>query len=107
VRLIAEFDNLLLSHADRSHLFEPRHRARIMTANGIVAGTVLIDGFVGGTWKLVSGGGVTTVRVQPFSTLSEGDEVAIGYEACRLLEFSAVEPAAGRIDLLPPAEPVS
>jgi hypothetical protein len=107
VRLIAEFDNLLLAHAERHRIFEHHHLGRIITVNGLVAGTVLIDGFVGGTWKLVAGDGTTTIRIRSFSGVDDGDKVAIIDEATRLLDFTGVEPSVRRIDLLPLSEPVS
>lgn len=46
-RFLPEFDNVLLSHVDRSHVVADEHRALFM-ANNFVIGTVLIDGFVDG-----------------------------------------------------------
>ena len=43
---------MLLSHADRSRIIADDHRQRLMTANGVGPGTVLVDGFVGWTWKI-------------------------------------------------------
>ena len=48
VRLIPRFDNLVLSHADRSRILGDMPPSRIVTNNGIVHATILVDGFVGG-----------------------------------------------------------
>ena len=50
-RFIAAFDNLVLSHADRSRIVPAEHRSRITTRNLQVLPTVLLDGFVAGTWQ--------------------------------------------------------
>ena len=54
--------------------------------NGVFPGTVLVDGFVAGTWELVGKGESTSIRVQPYVRL--GDEVLdeVTAEASRLLE---------------------
>jgi hypothetical protein len=52
VRLVAPFDNLTLSHADRSRIISDDHRKRLGTMNGLVPGMVLVDGFVAGCWRL-------------------------------------------------------
>src|SRR5258708_1746733 len=44
VRLVAEFDNLILSHADRARVISEQNRKRLFTRNGIFPGTVLVDG---------------------------------------------------------------
>jgi hypothetical protein len=56
VRFLAEYDNLLISHADRTRVLSENHRRQVFTINGIVKGTILYDGFVVATWK------VTTTR---------------------------------------------
>ena len=50
VRLLGEFDNLILSHADRRRVVPERDRTRLSTRNGMQPATVLLDGTVAGTW---------------------------------------------------------
>jgi hypothetical protein len=90
-RLLAEFDNVLLSHADRTRILGEDARQRVMTSNGLIPGTVLLDGFVGGTWKLERGPGRAILRIQPFRELSRADTTALSLEGDRLLEFGAAE----------------
>ncbi len=87
VRLAAEFDNLLLAHADRSRVVRPDRLKRFYTINGIFPGSVLIDGFVAGMWRLASTKSTATVTVELFGAVRERDQVA--QEAERLLEFCA------------------
>ncbi|GAB7185130.1 winged helix DNA-binding domain-containing protein [Kitasatospora sp. Ki12] len=85
VRLIAPFDNLLLSHADRTRVLPEEYRGRVMTQNGIVLGTLLVDGLVAGSWRLT---GEQEVVVQPFAPLRRADRQAAEAEAERVLAFA-------------------
>jgi hypothetical protein len=98
VRLVAPFDNILLSHADRARNISDEHRRRLFSGrNGVFPGTVLVDGFVAGTWELVGKGEATTMRVHPYTSLDADDVVA---EGNRLLElaFGVAEPA---VEIIP------
>ncbi|KIQ25298.1 hypothetical protein RT97_23985 [Variovorax paradoxus] len=88
-RLVAEWDNLLLSHVDRSRVMSEAHRARVFTVNGIVRGTVLLDGLVSGTWKIERAKNAATVVLEPFARWSKADRLGVQEEAMRLLAFAA------------------
>jgi Winged helix DNA-binding domain len=90
VRLAAEFDNLLLSHADRSRVVHPDHLRRFYTINGIFPGSVLIDGFVAGMWRLARTKQAATLTIELFGSAREHAQVR--REAERMLAFCA--PAA-------------
>jgi hypothetical protein len=91
VRLAAEFDNLLLAHADRSRVVSPADLRRFYTINGIFPGSVLIDGFVAGIWRLAAGKGTATLTIELFGSSREHDQVA--QEAERMLAFCAPDAA--------------
>ncbi|GAA2616380.1 winged helix DNA-binding domain-containing protein [Actinomadura fulvescens] len=93
VRLVPDFDNLTLSHADRTRIVSEEHRKRLFTVNGIIRAAVLVDGFVHGMWKHEKKRGVATVRVELFEPVSENDRTALVDEAERLL--AAAYPEAG------------
>ncbi len=88
VRLAAEFDNLVLSHADRSRIVSDEHRGRMSTRNGIFPGTVLLDGFVAGMWRIARTGGTATLMVELFRDVGASDRDAIAAEGLRMLAFS-------------------
>ncbi|WP_327673932.1 winged helix DNA-binding domain-containing protein [Kitasatospora sp. NBC_00458] len=89
VRLIAPFDNLLLSHADRTRVLPEEYRKRVMTQNGIVFGSLLVDGLVAGAWELSEErGGGWAVTVRPFAPTARADRRAAGEEAERVLAFA-------------------
>jgi hypothetical protein len=50
-RFLPEYDNVLLSHADRSRFVSAEQRAAFSRVEGRVNGTVLSDGFVFGVWQ--------------------------------------------------------
>jgi hypothetical protein len=54
-RFLPEYDNVLLSHADRSRFYLDRER--LSTVRGPVQGTVLSDGVVCGVWRIEQAGG--------------------------------------------------
>ncbi|MFC9812732.1 winged helix DNA-binding domain-containing protein [Streptomyces virginiae] len=59
-RFLPEFDNLLLSHADRTRVVPPEVKGRSWTGNQAHC-TLLVDGFLAGLWRLE--GGVLTVEL--------------------------------------------
>ncbi len=85
VRLVAEFDNLVLSHAERSRVVSAENIKRISTVNGVIPGTVLIDGFVGGMWRIATSRDTTTLSIELFGPMRERD--ALVHEAERVLAF--------------------
>jgi hypothetical protein len=95
VRLTAPFDNILLSHADRTRVISDEHRKRLFSGkNGVFPGTVLVDGFVAGTWELVGTGEATSLQVLPHTRLKRAAQGEVVSEANRLLAcaFGVAEP---------------
>ena len=97
-RFLSEFDNMLLSYADRSRIMNENYRKRVFTSNGIIRATLLIDGFVAGTWKLTNGRGGAVLHIEPFRVLSKQEIDALSEEGVRLLHFAA--PNAATSDLI-------
>ena len=87
VRLTAEFDNLVLSHAERSRVVSPEAASRLYTVNGVIPGAVLVDGFVAGMWRLARTREQATVTIEMFGPERERD--ALTAEAERVLAFAA------------------
>jgi Winged helix DNA-binding domain len=93
VRLVAEFDNLVLSHANRSRVVSAENLRRFYVINGIFPGSVLVDGFVAGIWRLAREGGragecgSATLTIEPFGPVSDRDVLVA--EAERMLAFCA------------------
>jgi hypothetical protein len=87
VRFVAAFDNLILSHADRSRVIAAEHRKAIASKNGMVPATFLVDGFVRGTWKVVRDRREATLWISPFEHLPKQDRKALTEEGEQLLDF--------------------
>jgi DNA glycosylase AlkZ-like len=51
VRFLPEYDNVLLSHSDRSRFITDEQRRAFSRVEGRIRGTVLSDGFVFGVWQ--------------------------------------------------------
>jgi len=87
-RFLPEFDNLILSHADRTRIIADDHRRVIASKNGMVPATVLVDGFVRGTWKIERTRGKATLVIEPFEPLARKDREALAEEGERLIRFT-------------------
>lgn len=91
-RFVAAFDNLVLGHADRERIVSEQHRPRMCTKNLQVPPTILVDGFVAGTWRAERVRRVGTVVVQPFAPLDPAARRGLAEEGEALARF--VEPKA-------------
>lgn len=89
VRFLAEYDNLLISHADRTRVLSENHRRQVFTINGIVKGTILYDGFVVATWKASVNRKAARLTIQPLERLPRRALPAIHAEGDDLLNFLA------------------
>jgi len=92
VRFLPEFDNLLLSHADRGRVVPDKYRASIFLTVGRVRATFLVDGFVRGTWKIERARDAARLIIEPFEPLPDevrNDLVAEGEQLIRFIEDSA------------------
>ena len=101
VRLVAEYDNLILSHADRARVVSERDRPRLYGRNGVFPGTVLVNGFVAGLWRMARSAGAVTLTVEPFGKIGVRDRDAITDEARLMLAFAAPAGAAQDIRFAP------
>jgi winged helix DNA-binding protein len=88
-RFLPEYDNALLSHADRTRINPDGHRVPLPPGNGATTGTFLVDGLFRGTWGVErsTDGSATTLTVRPFAPLSPSDADALTDEATALAAF--------------------
>ncbi|MFJ8650277.1 winged helix DNA-binding domain-containing protein [Streptomyces sp. NPDC093546] len=101
-RFLPEFDNLLLSHADRTRVVPPEYKDRTWKGNQAYR-TFLVDGFLAGIWHLdETKGGTATVTVQLFGTLTREQRAAVAEEAERTLTTLAYDVDAVRFGAFAP-----
>ncbi|MEU3555415.1 winged helix DNA-binding domain-containing protein [Streptomyces fragilis] len=90
VRFLAEYDNAVLSHADRSRIISQGSRRRMMTRNAVIPGTFLVDGFVRGVWrKEKKGRAAARLVVTPYAPLGAPEREEVEREGAALLAFLA------------------
>src|SRR5207344_19729 len=88
-RFLPEYDNVLLSHADRARIIPVRRRVPLPPGLGGTGGTVLVDGFWQATWKITRPQGAAILHVEPFTRLSRAQGTSVTDEGARLLAFAA------------------
>jgi hypothetical protein len=86
-RFVADFDNLVLSHDDRTRIVADDHRPRVTLKNLQVRATFLVDGFVAGTWKSERKRKAAVLVIEPFGAVAKRTRTALEQEGERLLAF--------------------
>ncbi|MGH8725318.1 MAG: DNA glycosylase AlkZ-like family protein [Burkholderiales bacterium] len=81
-------------HADRTRIIADEDRRRSITDNRLGLGSLLVDGFAGGRWKITRRRGVATLIIEPFNRLSREPTAALTEEGTRLLAFAAADTRA-------------
>jgi hypothetical protein len=97
-RLLADFDSILLGHADRTRIISDDHRRRVFTINGQIRSTFTVDGFVHGIWRLDR----STLTFHPYAPVPATARKALTAEAERLLTFPA-PPTGGAVVFTDPS----
>jgi len=86
-RFVPEYDNLVLSHADRSRVISDEYRSKVFLSAGRVRATFLVDGFVRGTWRIEKSRSAATLVIEPFGPLPKEDRDALAEEGEQLVRF--------------------
>ena len=93
VRFLPDYDNVLIGHADRSRVISAELRRRLVSANGAVPGTVLVDGRVAACWRISRAGtgssGAATLTVTALTRLAAHDLDEVHSEADAVVRFMA------------------
>ncbi len=79
-RFLPEFDNLLLSHADRTRVIPPEYWGRSWVGN-MAYSALLVGGFLAGVWKLEE----DALVVEPFGGLTRAQREEVTAEGARML----------------------
>lgn len=101
-RFLYEFDNLLLSHADRRRVVTEEFRQACLTARQLPPSAVLVDGVTAAVWRLTRDKRSATLTVEPFHSLAPADVEAVHTEGERLLAFLAPDADSPQIRVVAP-----
>ena len=92
VRYLYDFDNLLLSYADRRRVLGDPGAVDYAshgyaTDSNMMPSSVLVDGMVAATWRATADRHHATLAVRGFRTFTKSETAALETEGTRLLEF--------------------
>ncbi|MDP2711494.1 MAG: winged helix DNA-binding domain-containing protein [Solirubrobacteraceae bacterium] len=97
-RFLPEYDNVLLSHADRARFFSPEQRGRLGSGGHAIRGTLLVDGVGRATWRIErSGRDAATLLVDHVDAFAADEAEAIVGEGARMLRL--LEPRRSSFDV--------
>lgn len=88
-RFLPEYDNVLLSHKDRTRIIEGDGDVPWAAGDGGRMGIVLVDGFTAGTWRVRLDAKPVTLTIEPWEPLAPADQAALETEGEALLGFVA------------------
>lgn len=101
VRFLPDFDNLVLSHEDRTRIMADEHRSKVTLKNLQVRATFLADGFVAGIWKVERKKKVAALILEPFGKLAKAAVKALEEEGDALLRFAEEDAETREVRLTP------
>jgi hypothetical protein len=99
-RFLYDYENLLLSYADRSRVIVPEEVAGIEVRTNESISTFLVDGRVSGTWKIQREKARTTLVIKPIRRLTKAELAGLADEGGALLDFAASEATSRDVRVL-------
>jgi hypothetical protein len=94
VRLLGEYDNVLLGHADRRRIIPEGFPWTEMRAPGRFVNNLLVDGVLRATWWIErEGKRRATLAIRPSGEFSAAERDEVNAEAERMIDFAAAEAA--------------
>ncbi|MDF5754735.1 winged helix DNA-binding domain-containing protein [Spongiactinospora sp. TRM90649] len=88
-RFLYDFDNLLLSHADRTRVVTDAFAAQRYDPHGWIPNLFLIDGFTAGDWRVTRERQTSVLTIRPWAPLRPADVDELTKEGGDLLGFLA------------------
>jgi hypothetical protein len=102
-RFLPEYDNVLLGHEDRSRIVPDNRPLPMPAGKGGELGSLLVDGFLKGTWRVAEDRDRATLTIEIAGELPTDDEAAVMEEGGRLLAFVAPDATALDVRIVRPA----
>ncbi len=96
IRLLPQYDNIFLSHEDRSRiLFE-----KVTVPDLVWKGGVLVDGFISGAWRIRREKRQATMTIELVTAVTAAQRVGIEEEAARAFGFLASDVDARDLEVV-------
>jgi hypothetical protein len=99
VRFLADFDNVLLAHADRSRFVDEATRDRLAYRTGPYPSALLVGGRLAGAWYASESGTTVEARIDTARRLDADEEAAVRAEAERMLRFNHPRATERRVEV--------
>lgn len=91
VKLLPQFDALIMGLRDKTRFIDPSMKKRIFLPRGDVTATILVDGRVWGVWKIRKDRRLWRLELSPFKAFSWADKDGVEEEIERLRRFTGFE----------------
>ena len=101
-RFLPEYDNILLSHDDRGRIIRDNRGLPMPAGRGGEPGSLLVDGFLGGMWRIVRQGGKATLVIEAGGSWTRAYQATVVDEGERLLAFVASDTRDQEIQVIAP-----
>jgi hypothetical protein len=98
-RFLPDFDNVLLSYADRSRFVTDADRTAFRYRDGPYPGMLMLDGTAVGQWHVRRDEGAATLLLRLVRPLSTDEERAVRDEADAMLRFTLPDAEARAVEL--------
>ncbi len=98
-RFLPEYDNILLSHDDRGRIVGDNRGLPMPAGRGGELGSLLLDGFLGGMWRINLVGGTATLVIEAAGSWTRADHVAVTDEGARLLALVASDVGGHKVEV--------
>ena len=103
VRLLGEYDNLLLGHADRRRVIPEDFPWRPMLAPGRFVYSLLVDGMLRATWWLERDGKRSALlAIRPAGRFAKAERADVEAEAARVVDWVAADAERRDVRFEPP-----
>jgi hypothetical protein len=90
-RFLPGYDNILLSHDDRGRINRDNRSLRMPAGRGGELGSVLVDGYLGGMWRITRLREKATLVIEAAASWTRADHEVVADEGGRLLAFVAAD----------------
>ena len=101
-RFLPEYDNILLSHDDRTRIISDGIAVPLPPGSGGSIGTILVDGLFAGMWRMTRTAGRIELAIHLPVPPGQRDRQAIEDEAEALIRFATEDPGAREITFVHP-----